>query len=103
MKKMFLMLAFTGIVGASVANTLSVMNNTAVITLSGDKKGDDKKKKEDEKAKACHDGKDEKAGCAGGSKSCCKSKAKAEASTNEKSAEVKAVPAATTPAAVQQK
>lgn len=80
MKKLFLMLAFTGIVGAASATSIASLTKTSVITLgTDDKKGDKKKadKKSCDKDKACckKDGKataDNKEG-----KSCCKAKAEA--------------------------
>jgi hypothetical protein len=96
MKKLFLLLAFTGIVAASSASTI-VSLTKANVTLGEEKKGDDKKKKEEKKscdkdhacckkdakatggtaeAKTCsHDGKE--------GKSCCK-KTEASATTTEK-------------------
>ncbi|MGQ0828153.1 MAG: hypothetical protein ACT4ON_07150 [Bacteroidota bacterium] len=75
MKKLFLLLAFTGIVGAASATSVVALTKGTVITLSGDdKKQDDKKK------------------CAKG-KSCCKSKQTAQAESGcagQKTAEAKA-------------
>lgn len=68
MKKLFLLLAFTGMIGAASATSISVITKSTVVTF----KGDDKKKKEDKKKcdkdKACckKDGKE------GEAKSCCK-------------------------------
>ncbi len=60
MKKLFLLLAFTGIVGAASANTFLALSKATVVVLGDDKKGDEKKKEE----KSC---------CKkGGDKSCCK-------------------------------
>ena len=72
MKKLFLLLAFTGIVGAASATSIASINNTSVITLGGEeKKGDDKKKKEE--------------------KACCKKEGSAKACSGEaKGAEAKA-------------
>jgi len=70
MKKLFLMLAFTGMVTAVSASTVSVLTNTSIVSVIGDdKKGDDKGKK-----KSCS--KDEKSCCKkdAGKKSCCKGK-----------------------------
>ena len=51
MKKLFLLIAFTGIVGAASATTLVTSSPAAVVAVKGDPiKGDDKKKKEE---KAC--------------------------------------------------
>jgi hypothetical protein len=92
MKKLFLLLAFTGIVAASSASTIVSLTKGTVITLGEEKKGDEKKKKEEKKscdkdhacckkdakatgtaeAKTCHDGKTE-------GKSCCKKTAEASA------------------------
>jgi hypothetical protein len=88
MKKLFLMLAFTGMVGAASATTVASMTNVNV-TVGGEEKKDEKKKKKSAKsccskdaakagdAKACHGEKTEaKAGCKeGAAKSCCKAKA----------------------------
>ena len=72
MKKLFLMLAFTGMVTAVSASTVSALTNTSIVSVIGDdKKGDDKGKKK----KSCS--KDEKSCCKkdeSGKKSCCKSK-----------------------------
>lgn len=74
MKKLFLLVAFTGIIGAASATSFVSLNKATVITFKGDdKKGDDKKKKDEkscDKDKACckKDGKD--------GKSCCKKDAK---------------------------
>jgi hypothetical protein len=72
MKKLFLLLAFTGIVGAASATSIASIKNTSVITLGGEeKKGDDKKKKEE--------------------KACCKKEGSAKACSGEaKGAEAKA-------------
>lgn len=51
MKKVFLLAAFAGIVGASSAATVLTFAKGTVITLGDDKKGDDKKKCD--KKKAC--------------------------------------------------
>ena len=65
MKKLFLLLAFTGIVGAASATTL-VSTKATVETVKGDdKKGDDKKKKD--------------------KKECCKKEGSAKACSGEKS------------------
>ncbi|MBK6834978.1 MAG: hypothetical protein IPG89_12180 [Bacteroidetes bacterium] len=46
MKKLFLMLAFTGMVTAVSASTVSALTNTSIVSVIGDdKKGDDKGKK----------------------------------------------------------
>lgn len=75
MKKIFLLLAFTGIVGAASATSLSALTNETVITLGGD----DKKKEEKKKCEK---------------KSCCKSKQTAQAGNGcagSKTAEAAAV------------
>ena len=81
MKKLFLLFAFTGIVGAASATTLVSFTKATVVTVAGDdKKGDDKKKK-DEKA-CCKKDANGKGGCAdgkGGTKACCKAKADSDA------------------------
>jgi len=69
MKKLFLMLALTGMVTAVSASTVSALSNTSIsIVIGDDKKGDDKNKK---KEKSCS--KDEKSCCKkdAGKKSCC--------------------------------
>jgi len=83
MKKLFLLIAFTGIIGASSAITVSALTKGTVITLGGEEKKD-KKKKCDKKKACCK--KDASASaaegtattktCAGDSKkkACCKSK-----------------------------
>ena len=65
MKKLFLLVAFTGIVAAASANTFLALSKSTVIVLGDDKKGDDKKgddKKKDGKSCCKKDG----------GKSCCK-------------------------------
>jgi len=87
MKKLFLLFAFTGIVGAASATTLTATKAEVVTVKGDDKKGDDKKKKDakacckSHEAKACSGEKTEAKACsgAGEKKSCCK--AKAEGST----------------------
>lgn len=94
MKKVFLVLALAGVVGAASASTF-VAHKT--VTVCGDeKKGDDKKKKSkkecckaDATAKtSCADHKTEatKTSCTEGKaeKSCCKAKANSTATTQEK-------------------
>ena len=75
MKKLFLLLAFTGIVGATSATSIVTLAKGTVITLGGEeKKGDEKKKKCDKE------------------KSCCKSKetaANGKACSGEKTTEAK--------------
>ena len=63
MKKLFLLAAFTGIVGAASANTLITLSKGTVIVLGDDKK-DDKKK-------------DGKSCCKKDGKACCKKDGKA--------------------------
>ena len=84
MKKLFLLLAFTGIVAAGSASTVMSLNNVDITVVGeGDKKGDkDKKKKKCKKGKSCckaKEGATAKAcsGEAGEKKACCKSKAHA--------------------------
>ncbi len=72
MKKLFLMLALTGMVGAVSASTVSSLSPglrslSTLVKIGDDKKGDDKKKDK----KACTA--DEK-NCKKGEKSCCKKK-----------------------------
>ena len=99
MRKLFLLIAFTGIVGAASATTLVSTKAKLSTVIGDDKKGDDKKKK-DEKAcckkdatgkhtadasgKACSG--EAKTSCTAGGekKSCCKSKATAATTTTEK-------------------
>ena len=70
MKKIFLLLAFTGILGAASASTILSTSKATIVAVNGDdKKGDDKKK---DKEKACCK-KDAK--CANQKdKACCKKK-----------------------------
>jgi len=95
MKKLFLMLAFTGIVGAASATSIASLTKASVITLgTDDKKTDDKKKEEKkscDKDKACckKDAKGNATATADGKegKSCCKAKhaeATAAPATSEK-------------------
>lgn len=92
MKKLFLLFAFTGIVGASSAVTVAALTKGTVIALGGEEKKDEKKKcdkkkaccKKDETAAASttSDGKAEVKSCHGGEtkgKACCKGKAEAKA------------------------
>ncbi|MDF2435693.1 MAG: hypothetical protein K0Q95_69 [Bacteroidota bacterium] len=91
MKKLFLLLAFTGVIGAASATSVVTLAKGTVITLKGDdKKGDDKKKeKKSEKDKACCKKDGAKAEASTGScheaktegKACCKKGGTAEAST----------------------
>jgi hypothetical protein len=101
MKKLFLMLAFTGMVGAASATTVASMTK-ANVTIGGEEKKDEKKKKKSAKAccskdaakageaKACHGEKAAEAkSCSkdGAPKSCCKAKgttATAAAETDKK-------------------
>lgn len=72
MKKLFLLVAFTGIVGASSAMSVVALTKSSVIAI-GDEKKDDKKK--DEKKACCKKGEKEKT-CAGDKKgkACCHAK-----------------------------
>lgn len=92
MKKLFLLIAFSGIVAASSALTISSLTKTVTVTIGGEEKKDKKKcdkdkaccKKGGESAKACSGEKKEAKSCsgaAGEAKACCKGKtaAKAEA------------------------
>ena len=81
MKKLFLLVAFTGIVGAASAVTVNTLSKATVITVGDDKK-DEKKKaccKKGETAKACSGEKTEGKTCSHEGKACCKSKATASA------------------------
>ncbi len=83
MKKLFLLLAFTGIVGAASANTLLSLSKTTVIVLGDDKKGNDKKKDE----KSCnHEG---KSCCKKGEGKSCNHDGKSEAKSDSKATESK--------------
>lgn len=88
MKKLFLLLAFTGIVGAASANTFLALSKATVTVIGDDKKSDDKKKGE----KSCnHDG---KAACCkkGEAKSCNhdgKAEGKSEGKAESKAADTK--------------
>jgi len=81
MKKLFLLLAFTGIVGASSAISISALTKGTVIVHKGDeKKKTDKKKaccKKDAKGTAASDEKTEGKTCTHKGKSCCHAKAEA--------------------------
>ena len=70
MKKLFLLIAFTGIVGASSALSIATVASGTAITLGGEVKQEEKKKCEKDKA-------------------CCKKDATAKACSGEKTAEVK--------------
>ena len=76
MKKIFLLAAFTGIVGAASAISVVSLTKSTVITVGGDEKKDDKKKgdkkaccKKGETAKGCAGEKSEAKG-----KACCHAK-----------------------------
>lgn len=81
MKKLFLLVAFTGIVGASSAISVVALTKASVITLGGDEKKTDDKKKGEKKA-CCKKGETGKA-CAGDKegkgKACCHAKTAAAA------------------------
>jgi hypothetical protein len=89
MKKLFLLFAFTGIVGAASATSIASFTKATVVSVAGDeKKGDDKKKKDEKAAckkdaKACSGEKEGAKACSGekAGKSCCKAKAEGEAKT----------------------
>ncbi len=94
MKKLFLALALTGMVSAVSASTIASLNNSAIVTVLGDNKGDDKGKKKDcckkGEEKACCKGKatkacakDEKSCKKGEKKACCKKDAAAATTTPE--------------------
>jgi hypothetical protein len=68
MKKIFLLLAFTGILGAASATVVSSAKATITVNNGDDKKAGDDKKKDKDKEKACCK-KD-----ANGNKACCKKK-----------------------------
>ncbi|MES2591944.1 MAG: hypothetical protein V4608_08670 [Bacteroidota bacterium] len=93
MKKLFLLIAFTGIVGASSALSVASLSKATVINAGGEEKKDEKKKcdkdkaccKKDAGAKACSGAGEPKAetkACSGEmkGKSCCKGKTTAAAS-----------------------
>ncbi len=68
MRKIFLLVAFTGIVGASSATSIVSLTKSTIVEFKGDdKKKEDKKAccKKDEKKKACAEGE---------KKACCKAK-----------------------------
>lgn len=88
MKKIFLLVAFTGIIGASSALTVSALTKGTVITLGGEEKKAEKKKcdskkaccKSDAKAKSCSHEKTEAKACSHNEvkgKACCKGKTEA--------------------------
>lgn len=94
MKKLFLLIAFTGIVGASSALSVVSLTKGTFITVGGEEKKDEKKKcdkdkaccKKDANAKACSGAgeptKVEGKACSGEmkGKTCCKGKTTAVAS-----------------------
>jgi hypothetical protein len=86
MKKLFLLIAFTGIVGAASASSLVAFNKATVITNGGDEKKDEKKKCDKDKA-CCKKGEKSGKACSGEKGKCCHAK---EASTST-------TPATTTP------
>jgi hypothetical protein len=97
MKKLFLLVAFTGIVAASSASTLVSLTKGTVITLGEEKKGDEKKKKKKKSSeKACCKKDGAAASEAKAEGKSCHSEAKAEGkSCCKKTAEASAAPAAT--------
>lgn len=76
MKKVFLLLAFTGILGAASASTILSTKASIVMHAGDDKKGDDKKKDKGKEKACCK--KDAK-----GEKSCCKKKTEANSTPDE--------------------
>ena len=78
MKKIFLVLAFAGMVGGVSATTVSSLTNSNVIAFV--KEGDDKDKKKKSEKSCCKKTDDKKAcaneGSKAGAKSCCKKDAK---------------------------
>jgi hypothetical protein len=71
MKKLFVVLALAGMVGSVSANTISVLNHNATISVLASKDKDKKKDKKDKKEHKC---------C--GSGGCCKKKTDAGADAN---------------------
>ena len=105
MKKIFLLLAFTGIVGAASATSAVALTKGTVITLGGDDKKQEKKKKCDKKSccksktaqasSGCAAGKAEAKTCSHESKTgkcCAKAKETASADANGKSVDAIATP-----------
>ena len=92
MRKLFLLIAFTGIVGSASATTLMSFTKATVVTVGDDtKKGDDKKKTDEKKAcdkdKACCKKDANAKSCSGeksGAKSCCHKDEKTTATTKAK-------------------
>jgi hypothetical protein len=108
MKKIFLLLAFTGIVGAASAISTVALTKGTVITLGGDDKKQEDKKKCEKKAccktqsaqassgcSAAKEAKAETKTCTHNAKTCAKAKEGTQASVNGK-AEAVSVPAAVT-------
>ncbi len=88
MKKLFLLVAFTGIVGASSALSVVALTKGTVVTLRGDEKKDEKKKCDKNKS-CCKKGGMSK-GCSGEkmeTKACSHGDAKGKTACNHKTAE----------------
>lgn len=86
MKKLFLLLAFTGIVGAASAKSLVTLTKGTIVFLGDDKKGDDKKKD----GKSCSDKEKGKEGCKmGAGHSCCKKGGEEKSTGDAKSGDTK--------------
>ncbi len=79
MKKLFLALAFAGIVGAASATSILVSTHSTVVSVVGDEKKGDEKKKKDEKS-CCKKDANGKT-CSKEMKSCCKGKTEANKET----------------------
>ncbi len=97
MKKLFLLAAFTGIVGASSALSIVTLTKGTVITIGGDEKKDEKKKCG--KGKACCKKGGEGKGCAGEKaegKGCSHGEAKGKGCSHDKAPVTNITPAAPT-------
>ena len=97
MKKLFLLVAFTGIVGASSALSVVALAKGTVITLQGDEKKDEKKKCDKNKS-CCKKGGASK-GCAGEkaeAKGCSHGDAKKSCSHDQKAPVTNITPATPT-------
>ena len=100
MKKLFLLLAFTGIVDAASATTVTALTKGTVIILNGDDKKQEGKKQDDKKKcekKSCCKKAEGTSGCSAAKTA--KAEVKSSTTTSQATAEVKGKPAvAATPA-----
>lgn len=95
MKKLFFLLAFTGVVGAASATSFASITHSSVITITkGDDKDKDKKKKCDKDHACCKSksGEASTKSCSGektSGKSCCKSKTASTTTENKTTTDTK--------------